>query len=77
MCGIPVAGVGAIIMLAGMIEFRSLRRISGVESRGLLTTGVYRWSRNPQYVGWYLILLGVSLIGASALVFLHLLLYNY
>ena len=71
MCGIPVAGVGAIIMLAGMIEFRSLKRISEVESSGLVTTGVYRWSRNPQYVGWYLVLLGVPLMGASALAFLY------
>jgi len=27
----------------------------------LTVTGPYRWSRNPQYVGWFLFLLGFAL----------------
>ncbi len=30
-----------------------------------MTDGVYRYSRNPQNVGWGLVLLGVSLAGRS------------
>jgi protein-S-isoprenylcysteine O-methyltransferase Ste14 len=63
--GSVMLGVGVIIMLIGMIEFRSLRRISGLETSELVTTGIYQWSRNPQFFGWFLGLLGISLIGRS------------
>ena len=33
---------------------------------GLITGGVYRYSRNPQNVGWLLLLAGTSLLGGSA-----------
>jgi protein-S-isoprenylcysteine O-methyltransferase Ste14 len=68
--GVVLFGVGILLMLAGMVEFRSLRRISGLEISQLIITGVYRWTRNPQYLGWFLILLGISFIGRSGLAFL-------
>jgi protein-S-isoprenylcysteine O-methyltransferase Ste14 len=63
--GLVLIGVGLATLLAGMIAFRSLRRISGMDSSGLVTTGIYRWSRNPQYTGWFICLLGISLMGRS------------
>jgi protein-S-isoprenylcysteine O-methyltransferase Ste14 len=33
--------------------------------RGLVTTGIHRYSRNPGYVGWVLVLLGLTLMGWS------------
>ncbi|MHC4070354.1 MAG: methyltransferase family protein, partial [Planctomycetota bacterium] len=36
----------------------------------VVKTGVYRWSRNPQYAGWFIWLLGVSVMGRSGLSFL-------
>jgi protein-S-isoprenylcysteine O-methyltransferase Ste14 len=33
--------------------------------RGLVTTGIHRYSRNPGYVGWVLVLLGLTLQGWS------------
>ena len=68
--GLALAGVGLALLLTGMITFRSLRRISGMESSRLLTKGIYRWSRNPQYIGWFICLLGISLMGRSGLAFL-------
>ena len=68
--GVVLFGVGTLLMLAGMVEFRSLRRISGLEISQLIITGVYRWTRNPQYLGWFLILLGISFIGRSGFAFL-------
>ena len=69
-CGFAMVGIGLIIMLAGMIVFRSLRKISGLDASKMMTTGIYKWSRNPQYIGWFIWLLGISLIGRSGLAFL-------
>ncbi len=57
--------IGIIILPMGMIEFRSLRRSTGQDISKLITTGIYRWSRNPQFIGWFLMLLGISLAGRS------------
>jgi len=59
--GLALLVVGMALILAGMIEFRSIRRVSGMTVSELVTTGVYQWSRNPQYLGWFLILTGISL----------------
>ena len=37
----------------------------GLREDALLTHGIYAWSRNPQYVGTVLVLLGVALIARS------------
>jgi len=69
--GSVMLGVGVVVMLAGMIEFRSIHRISGLDTSEVVTTGIYQWSRNPQYFGWFLVLLGISLIGSSGLALLY------
>ncbi len=56
---------GLVILPMGMLEFRSLRRSTGQDISRLITSGIYRWSRNPQFVGWFLMLLGISLAGRS------------
>ncbi len=61
--------IGAVILPMGMIEFRSLSRSCGQDISKLITTGIYRWSRNPQFIGWFLILLGISLAGRSGFAF--------
>jgi len=57
--------VGLVLLPMGMIEFRSLRRSTGQDTSKLITSGIYRWSRNPQFVGWVLMLLGISIVGRS------------
>ena len=69
-CGLIMLGIGAVVMLAGMIEFRSIYRVSGLDTSELVTTGIYRWTRNPQYLGWFLVLTGISMIGRSGLALL-------
>lgn len=60
---LPVTGT--TLTSAGVIEFRSIRRLSGMETSKLITTGIYHWSRNPQFLGFYLTLLGITLLGSS------------
>jgi len=60
---------GVILLPMGMIEFRSLRRSTGQDISKLITSGIYRWSRNPQFVGWFLMLFGISLAGRSGFAF--------
>jgi protein-S-isoprenylcysteine O-methyltransferase Ste14 len=61
---------GAGLFVAGMVTFRSFKRISGLDTSRLVTGGVYRWSRNPQNVGAGLFLVGVALVGGSWLALL-------
>ncbi|ADT84375.1 methyltransferase family protein [Thermococcus barophilus] len=68
--GLVVAAVGSIIMLLGIWEFRSFKRMSGLDTSKLVTTGIYRYSRNPQNLGLLLIFLGISLAGRSLLALL-------
>jgi len=73
-----VATVTAVLSLAlgicvgvlGLVQFGSYARASGQDDSLLITRGIYRWSRNPQVLGWFMILLGVSIAGRSGLALL-------
>lgn len=67
--GLVLIVVGIIVLATGMIEFRSLRRSCGQDISTLITTGIYRWSRNPQFIGCLFYLLGIALVGRSGLAF--------
>jgi len=68
--GVVLFIIGVIILPMGMLEFRSLSRSVGQDVSKLITTGIYRWSRNPQFVGWFLMLFGISLAGQSGFAFM-------
>lgn len=67
LAGALVAAGGVAVAAAGVAAFR--RQRTTVDPRhperasALVTDGVYRWTRNPMYVG----IVGVALGGASAL----------
>ena len=52
-----VAGgvMGAGLLVGGMGAFQGPRQVTGTESGKLVTSGVYRYSRNPQYAGFLLL----------------------
>ena len=49
---------GLTICFAGMWAFRSMTKVTGRETKLLVVNGVYRLSRNPQYLGYGLVILG-------------------
>ena len=59
--GVVIAVVGLVICIASMAHFRSISKVFCVEPGELTVSGPYRWSRNPQYVGYFLFLLGFAI----------------
>jgi protein-S-isoprenylcysteine O-methyltransferase Ste14 len=59
--GVIVGVVGIGICLVSVFVFRSLPKVLCLDAGKLSLSGPYRWSRNPQYVGWFLFLLGFAL----------------
>jgi len=59
-----VAGSGVVVAFGTMAWF-GIRRAFGVRVSGLVRTGLYRFSRNPQMVGGWLMVLGVFLYRPS------------
>jgi protein-S-isoprenylcysteine O-methyltransferase Ste14 len=68
--GLLLLLVGGAMNLAAAVSFRSLKRLSGRDTSRLITGGIYRWSRNPQNLGWTLFLVGLGLLRTSGLVLL-------
>jgi protein-S-isoprenylcysteine O-methyltransferase Ste14 len=64
--GAAVLG-GLALALPGYLPFRSVRHLYGLRRGGLITEGVFRFSRNPQYTGVGLVAAGAAVIGRSGL----------
>ncbi|MGH3367816.1 MAG: methyltransferase family protein [Nocardioidaceae bacterium] len=64
--GATSAATGAALLLAGADAFGSARQLSGTDPGELVTDGIYRRSRNPQYLAHLLTSTAVSLAGRSA-----------
>lgn len=63
--GTPLAATGAVLCLAGMRRFASPGQVSGTTDGPLVTGGIYRVSRNPQYAGYLALLTGVAMARRS------------
>jgi protein-S-isoprenylcysteine O-methyltransferase Ste14 len=57
--------LGVAIITIAILNFRTFKRMSGLQTDRLITDGIYAWSRNPQNLGWGLALFGIALIGRS------------
>lgn len=63
--GLPSMMVGPALTVAGMSRFAGPGQVTGTAAGGLITGGVYRFSRNPQYTGYVLALTGLGLARRS------------
>ena len=63
--GYLVGLVGVVLMLMGIIAFRSLAKVCCFDATTLTDAGPYRWGRNPQYIGLILFLLGFAIFDWS------------
>ncbi len=63
--GVGAAALGTSLCVAGMNRFSGARQVSGTTTGPFVTTGVYRWTRNPQYVGYVGALAGAALARRS------------
>lgn len=59
--GILIGVAGLLLCLVSIVVFRSPLKVLCLESGTLTLKGPYRWSRNPQYVGWFMFVLGFAL----------------
>jgi protein-S-isoprenylcysteine O-methyltransferase Ste14 len=70
---IPAGGgvvlIGVVVALFGVLEFRKAKTTVDPrypqKSENLVTSGIYNISRNPMYLGFFLILLGWCVILAN------------
>jgi len=60
--GLVLIIAGAFIVYSAFREFDSIDRVLGRQVTVLKKNGIYRWSRNPQYAGYGLILLGIPFL---------------
>lgn len=66
---------GLAVLVAGRIAYGSQRRVYGLLEDQLIEAGIYRWSRNPQYLGYGAAFLGAAVMSGSTLAYLSFAVY--
>jgi len=73
---VVLTGLGIAVALAGVLAFRNadttVNPTQPSATSAMVTSGVYRVSRNPMYVGFLLVLLGWATLLAHAFAFILL-----
>jgi protein-S-isoprenylcysteine O-methyltransferase Ste14 len=61
--GIGLAALGFILGVLALIEFRRVRAglVTKKQTKFLVTSGIYRYTRNPIYLGFVFMLIGLPL----------------
>lgn len=68
--GIVLIALGLALEVGGLASMASFHRMSGMQPDRLITSGAFRFSRNPQNVGLGFTLIGVAILGDSGLALL-------
>lgn len=64
--GPGAVAAGTALTISGMSMFETAGEVEGTRHDALTTRGVYRYSRNPQYLGYIVLLSGAALWRRSA-----------
>jgi protein-S-isoprenylcysteine O-methyltransferase Ste14 len=76
---VTISGVGILFILAGVYVFQKAKTTvnptTPAAASSVVTSGVYRFSRNPMYIGFLLALIGWATFLSHTLPFLLLLVY--
>lgn len=75
--GIAVFLISLSIIILGFVTLGPFMRTMGVNSRDLTVRGIYRFSRNPQIVGYGLLLLAFGVLWPSWYIFAGLISYAF
>lgn len=74
LCAVVLAALGASIAVAGVVSFvrahTTVNPLKPGSASSLVVTGVYRFTRNPMYLGDLVILIGWAVFLSNALSFL-------
>lgn len=65
--GLALVAAGIALETWGVASMASARRMSGMQPDKLITSGAFRFSRNPQNVGLGLVIVGAGIAGSSGL----------
>jgi protein-S-isoprenylcysteine O-methyltransferase Ste14 len=78
---VSFAMAGAISVISGIVSFRRARTtfnpMKPESSSSLVLSGIYKVSRNPMYLGFFLFLVGWAIFLSNALTFLFLPLFIF
>jgi len=79
LCAVVLVCVGQGIGIAGLVAFRraktTVNSVKASSASSLVVQGVYRYTRNPMYVGFLLTLLGWAVFLANPLAVLWVVVY--
>lgn len=70
--GIAVCVMGGLVIGLGRKAYGDQARVYGLKEDELVNSGIYRRTRNPQYLGYGLMFLGAAIALGSALSFVFL-----
>ncbi|MFO8036068.1 MAG: isoprenylcysteine carboxylmethyltransferase family protein [Anaerolineales bacterium] len=73
--GVILSLIGTVFLALGILHMEDLQSMTGMETGELVTSGVFRWSRHPQNLGWGLFMIGVGLVSRSLLALLMALIF--
>ena len=67
--GGTITALGAHVIYLGRKAYGDKARVYGLKENELLEHGIYRRSRNPQYLGYWLMFVGAAIASGSLLAF--------
>lgn len=73
--GAILFAAGAVVITLGRRAYGSQKRVYGLLEDKLIANGIYRLTRNPQYVGYFGMFAGAALAGGSRLAIASTLLF--